>query len=68
MAWDWLWIMQQSQRHLYSDVLPFERPVPCLLSLPWRYLHGGGTMDPTMDPQWVETIIVGWIGIVYRIM
>jgi len=22
----------------------------------------------TMDPQWVETIIVGWIAIVYRIM
>ena len=27
----------------------------------WRH-HG------SMDPQWVETIIVGWIAIVYRIM
>ena len=36
---------------------------PCVIRQ-LHYLHGGDTMDP----QWVETIIVGWIAIVYRIM
>ena len=33
--------------------------ITCMVETPW--IH-------TMDPQWVETIIVGWIAIVYRIM